>query len=138
MRHELGWSRVMPSDDLVQSMQQHLSDLSADVGAQVEEWNGIQERAIALLHQNELDSQVLGKALKKAQKDPNYLSELLDETYEHPEQLLDNLRIWQQIIQVWRLRAQRAQAGTKLKELPSRDQDIALDQTILDVLRRFF
>jgi hypothetical protein len=122
MRQELDWSRVMPSDELVRSMQQHLSDLNVDISAQVEEWNEIKGRAIALLHQNELDSQVLRKALKKAQKDPNYLAELLNETYEHPERLLDHLRIWQHIIQIWHLRAQRTLAGAQLKEIPSRDE----------------
>lgn len=122
MRQELDWSRVMPSDELVRSMQRHLSDLNVDVSTQVEEWNGIKGRAIALLQQNDLDSQVLGKALKKAQKDPNCLAELLNETYEHPERLLDHLRIWQQIIQIWRLRAQRTLAGAQLKEIPSRDE----------------
>ncbi|MCP4538619.1 MAG: hypothetical protein GY832_15910 [Chloroflexi bacterium] len=129
MRQELEWSKVMPSKDLIHSMQQYLVDLNTDVNSHVEDWNRIRGRATALLHQNELNSPVLSKALKKAQKDPNYLTELFDETYEHSEQLVNHLQIWQQIIQIWHLRAQRTRAGAKLKELPSQDQaQPALDQ----------
>ncbi len=129
MRQELDWSKVMPSDDPIHSMQQHLTDLNADVDAHVEPWNEIKERAIVLLHQNELNSPVLGKALKKAQKDPSYLAELLGRTYEHPQQLVDHLQIWQQIIRIWRLRARRTRAGSKLKELGAQGRvQPALDQ----------
>jgi hypothetical protein len=129
MRRELDRASVPYSGDLLRPLQQLVSSLRTEMALQVEEWNRIRDRTIAYLRHNELKSRALDRSLKKAQKDPNYLSELLNKTYEHPEQLLDDLQTWQQVIQVWLLRAQQTQARAQSKEHSGQDKDqAALDR----------
>ncbi len=120
LRTDADLSAIPYSHELVESALSALAPLQAELAACLDQWGQLQLRAENLLLKNQMASRALARAISQASQDPDYLPGLAGvREYVSPDHLLQNLKRWLLVLQVWMVNSNLAATGQKLKALPS-------------------
>lgn len=106
-------------DEWLRSVQASLASLQDYLNECLQEWHNLQRQTISVVLENSLDIPALAKALSRARRDGDHLGHLTDpQSYEQPDQLLENLRLWRFVLRVWTIQSELSRLDQALSQLP--------------------